>query len=166
MTQRGKIMLKYMMAVMLVTVFLSTLWAADIPSGTSHFNVKKNNPAIQGYDPVSYFAGGPTRGNPDFAVVHDGIEYLFANKGNMVTFNADPLKYLPAFGGWCAWAMLDGEKVKVDPERFKIIEGVNYLFYDGFWGNTLKKWNERAKEEGDANLVRQAETHWQEIIAN
>ncbi len=75
----------------------------------------------------------------------------------------EPERYLPAYGGWCAWAMLDGEKVKVDPDRYKIIGGVNHLFYDGFWGNTLVKWNEKAKSEGEANLISAADAHWQKL---
>ena len=82
-----------------------------------------------------------------------------------IGFGVAPEKYLPAYGGWCAWAMLDGEKVDVNPERFKIIDGINYLYYDGFWGNTLKKWNKLAEKGSEAALVRQAGGHWQKIVS-
>jgi hypothetical protein len=59
--------------------------------------------------------------------------------------------------------MLDGEKVDVDPESFKIIEGRLYVFYDGFFGDTLKKWNARSQKEPESALVEKADNHWAKI---
>jgi YHS domain-containing protein len=119
-----------------------------------NFNVKKNL-ALEGYDPVSYFEGKAIEGDEKFAVVHKGIKYYFSSATNAGKFKASPEKYEPAYGGWCAYAMGEtGEKVKVDPETFKIINGKLYLFYN-FWGNnTLDDWNKNEKnlkEKGDAN---------------
>jgi hypothetical protein len=80
---------------------------------------------------------------------------LFSSARNYERFKASPEKYEPAYGGWCAYAMGEtGEKVKVDPETFKILNGKLYLFYN-FWGNnTLKDWNsneQKLKETGDRN---------------
>jgi hypothetical protein len=138
--------------------------AADA-EGSRHHNVADNGLALQGYDPVSYFSGLPLMGKPKYRAAHGGIQYQFFGKKSMAQFNLAPEKYLPAYGGWCAWAMLDGEKVAVNPQRFKVIDGINYLYYDGFWGNTLKKWNKLAGREGDAVLVRRAGEHWQKIVS-
>ncbi len=127
-------------------------------------NVDKTGLALHGYDPVSYFIGIPLVGDSDYSVVYKNIRYQFASGDNLEQFTLTPEKFLPAFGGWCAWAMLDGEKVDVNPERFQIIDGANFLFYDGFWGDTLKKWNKLAEKEGDPALVRQAGEHWQKIV--
>lgn len=124
-----------------------------------HFNVKENL-ALQGYDPVSYFTGKPVVGKVSFRVMHKGITYQFANSQHAEAFKASPEKYEPAYGGWCAYAMGEsGEKVKVDPETYKIIAGRVYLFYN-FWGNnTLEDWN---KNEGELKVA--ADRNWKKFI--
>jgi YHS domain-containing protein len=122
-----------------------------------HFNIKKDI-ALQGYDPVSYFDGKPAEGEESIQYMHKGITYFFTDRVNLNKFKSNPGKYEPAYGGWCAYAMGEtGEKVKIDPETFKIIEGKLYLFYN-FWGNnTLEDWNknqQKLKEAGDRNWKR------------
>jgi len=119
-----------------------------------NFNAKKNI-ALEGYDPVSYFAGKPVEGDEDIQYSYKGITYQFANPSNRDKFKTSPEKFEPAYGGWCAFAMGEtGEKVKIDPETYKIVEGKLYVFYN-FWGNnTLTDWNKREKElkpKGDQN---------------
>ena len=74
----------------------------------------------------------------------------------------NPERFEPAYGSWCAYAMADGDKVDIDPKTFTIIDDKVYLFYNGFWGNTLKKWN----KEGAEDLKAKADQKWQEIITN
>lgn len=119
--------------------------------------------AIKGYDPVSYFQQEPQEGKLELNKHHNGVEYHFANEKNREAFAANPEQYLPQYGGWCAYAMLDGDKVEVDPRRYKIIGGKLYLFYDGFWGNTLKKWNDKAREQSDEALVAKADAQWRTL---
>jgi YHS domain-containing protein len=119
-----------------------------------NYNVKKNI-AVEGFDVVSYFDNKPMEGDEEKQFVYKGVTYLFANAGNMAKFKANPEKYEPAYGGWCAYAMGEtGEKVKVDPETYKILDGKLYLFYH-FWGNnTLDAWNKNEKllkAKGDLN---------------
>lgn len=125
---------------------------------TKQFNLKKGL-AIEGYDPVSYFQGKPVEGNEKFTVTHHGVTYWFASQNNLNVFKANPAKYEPAYGGWCAYAMgATGEKVKIDPETYKILDGQLYLFYN-FWGNnTLTDWN---KEEKKLKLA--ADQNWNKI---
>ena len=123
----------------------------------SNYNLKKGV-ALEGYDPVSYFNEGPLEGDSDLKFAYKGVTYLFANQSNLNKFKSSPEKYEPAYGGWCAYAMGDsGEKVKIDPETFKILDGRLYLFYN-FWGNnTLTDWdkNERKlKSMGDVNWAK------------
>lgn len=123
-------------------------------SRQQNFNVKKNI-AIDGYDPVSYFGAKPVEGNSSIKYNYKGITYYFASQANLNTFKTSPEKYEPAYGGWCAYAMGEtGEKVKVDPETYKIVGGRLYLFYN-FWGNnTLSDWNKderKLKESADRN---------------
>lgn len=129
-----------------------------------HYNLQEGAIALSGYDPVSYFKGSPQKGKKSIRVRLNGVNYLFVNEENKKAFEADPEKYEPAYGGWCAWAMLDGTKYKVDPENYKIIDGHNYLFYKGWTGDTLKKWNEKAQEEDENGLVKTADQHWVETL--
>lgn len=124
-----------------------------------NFNVKKNI-ALEGYDPVSFFLNGPEEGDEDITYTYKGITYYFVNAANLAKFKLSPEKYEPAYGGWCAYAMGDtGEKVKVDPETFKIVDGKVYLFYN-FWGNnTLKDWDKNEKQ-----LKAKADQNWKKII--
>lgn len=118
------------------------------------FNLK-NNLALEGYDPVSYFDGKPAEGKMDLFYVNKGITYRFSTQANATKFQANPDSYAPAYGGWCAYAMGNtGEKVKVDPETYKIVDGKLYLFYNFWTTNTLEDWNKnekKLKEAGDRN---------------
>lgn len=118
----------------------------------------KDGLAIQGYDPVSYFEGKPMEGRKDFSAQFEGATYRFATAQNKNEFAKDPGKYTPEYGGWCAYAMADGDKVSVDPETYKIIDGKLYLFYHTFFSNTLKKWN-----EDEPTLHQSADTAWKKL---
>jgi YHS domain-containing protein len=124
-----------------------------------NYNVKKNI-ALEGYDAVSYFDNKPVEGSEKNQVIHKGITYLFANATNLGKFKTNPEKYEPAYGGWCAYAMGEtGEKVKIDPETYKIVDGKLCLFYH-FWGNnTLDTWNKSEK-----TLKAKADQNWKKII--
>ena len=114
----------------------------------------------RGYDVVAYHQGEAREGSADITAEHAGATYRFATAANKQTFLADPQRYVPAYGGWCAYAMADGEQVNIHPERFKLIDGRTHLFYDGFWGDTLAKWN-RAEDE----LKPKADAAWQRLTA-
>jgi YHS domain-containing protein len=116
----------------------------------------ENKLALQGYDPVSYFSGKPQKGKKEIAFTYMGIVYHFSSQENLTTFKANPSRFEPAYGGWCAYAMGNsGEKVEVDPETFKIIDGKLYLFYNAFFTNTLKDWN-----KDELNLKKKADVNW------
>ena len=138
-----------------VLIFLAiTALAQTDEVRAKHYNHKEQL-ALEGYDPVSYFDNKPLEGKESLSYSYRGIKYLFANTANLGRFKAAPDQFEPAYGGWCAYAMGEtGEKVKIDPETYKIVGGKLYLFYN-FWGNnTLKDWNknERAlKEKADQN---------------
>jgi len=85
--------------------------------------------AIKGYDPVAYFTvGKPTSGLPEFEHVWDERRYRFANAGNRELFKADPVRYAPQFGNFCAMALAKGMIVVADPENWLITDGKLYVF--------------------------------------
>ncbi|MDF1837867.1 MAG: YHS domain-containing (seleno)protein [Planctomycetota bacterium] len=106
-------------------------------------NLGKRSLAIDGYDPVAYFpeAGGkPAKGKKNITWNHRGVVYRFANERNRMLFQGHPVRYEPAYGGWCAWAMAKDDRVDIDPDSFLIQDGELLLFYDGFLADTRKKW--------------------------
>jgi YHS domain-containing protein len=127
-----------------------------------HLNLD-NGVALNGFDPVTYFnSKEPSEGTKKFALVHDGATYYFLSAENREKFKTDPGKFLPAYGGWCAYAMGDtGEKVEVDPETFKIINGKLYLFYNKFFTNTLTSWN-----KNETKLKIKADENWKKYSQN
>jgi YHS domain-containing protein len=87
--------------------------------------------AIEGTDPVAYFVEGrPRAGRPEYAVDYEGARWLFSSEGNKALFEADPARYLPAYGGYCAYGVAQGYLVKIEPEAWTIHEGRLYLNYD------------------------------------
>ena len=148
--------------IFLVSVFLysvtSTVFAQNEDVRKENFNIKRSI-ALEGYDPVSYFNRQPREGREEFYSGYKGITYRFATATNLNKFKANPEKYEPAYGGWCAYAMgATGEKVKIDPETYKILEGKLYLFYN-FWGNnTLTDWNKNEKQ-----LMTQGDQNWRKF---
>lgn len=153
----------YALLFLFTAATLQTVWADDSDI-SALLNLDQRGLAIKGYDPVSYHIDGPVKGKKEYALVHGGATYIFSSQGNMDKFLNSPETYMPAFGGWCAWAMLDGEKVAVDPQTYKIIDGVTYLFYKSFFTNTLSKWNTRAKRESESDLVKMARYKWHLLI--
>ena len=125
-----------------------------------HFNLD-NGIAISGYDPVSYFTQHKAvKGNKDMAVYHQGVTYYFSSTANKEAFKATPSKFEPEYGGWCAYAMGEkGEKVSIDPETFKIVNGKLCLFYNRFFNNTLKDWN-----KNEASLKTKADANWMKLF--
>lgn len=134
-------------------------WGQTPEVRIAQFNLKKSI-AIEGYDPVSYFDNKPLEGKNELKITIKGVTYLFANAANLAKFKVNPDKYEPAYGGWCAYAMGEtGEKVKVDPETFKIVDGKLNLFYN-FWGNnTLMDWN-----KNEAILKAKADQNWKKFV--
>jgi YHS domain-containing protein len=86
--------------------------------------------AIRSYDPVAYFTdGAPVKGEPQFRHEWNGVAWHFANRENLERFQADPDRYAPQFGGFCAFGMSRGYKVGTDPAAFTIHKGKLYLNY-------------------------------------
>lgn len=125
-----------------------------------NFNLEKSI-AIQGYDPVAYFKQNKAlKGSKELAISDNGAIYYFSSVENKEEFKNNPGKYEPEYGGWCAYAMgTKGEKVEVNPETFKIVNGKLYLFYNKYFNNTLKSWN-----KDEVNLKAKADVNWQKIF--
>ena len=102
---------------------IADLLAQDDSLRLKEYNLDDNHVALQGYDVVSYFMGAPLKGKKSIAYTYHGVNYWFNNTDNLDLFKKQPEKFEPVYGGWCAYAMGEtGEKVKIDPKSYKIIE--------------------------------------------
>jgi hypothetical protein len=87
--------------------------------------------ALNGFDAVSYFeANGPQAGSEEFSTVHADATWLFASSENRDLFTADPERYSPHFGGFCAFAASKGFTAHPAPEAWHIEDGALYVFAD------------------------------------
>lgn len=144
----------------LTCLYHLTLFSQNDNIRTTQFNLE-NRVAIQGYDPVSYFKSNKAiQGKKELLLKYRNIIYYFSSKENLELFTKNPSYYEPQYGGWCAYAMGNtGEKVEINPETFKIIEGKLYLFYNAYFTNTLKLWNKNEKI-----LKSKADKNWGTLI--
>ena len=84
--------------------------------------------AIGGIDPVAYFTEKkPVKGSDAFTATHDGVTWKFATAAHRDMFKADPERYTPAYGGYCATGASYGYKIPIDPAAWDIHEGRLYL---------------------------------------
>jgi YHS domain-containing protein len=116
-----------------------------------------SNVAIGGYDPVAYFTlGRPTQGVSAFKTTYQGAEFRFSSAPNRAAFVANPARYAPQFGGYCAWAVSQGYTAGIDPTAWAIVDGKLYLNYN----RTIQ-----ARWQGDrANLIIAGNRNWPLVL--
>ena len=113
----------------------------------------KDGVAVQGYDVVTYFSGSqPAVGAAKYKAEHDGAVYHFTSAANRDTFSANPDKYAPAYGGYCAFGTAMGRKFPGDPLVYKVRDGKLYLNLNK---KIQAKWNEDIP-----GFIRGADNNW------
>ena len=152
---------------LLIAFFFVAVTAASAQENNvrqKHYNLDKNELALEGYDPVSYFTTKkPTKGNQKWSYTYKGVNYQFSNEINKNEFAKNPEKYEPAYGGWCALAIAkNGEKVAIDPLAYKIKDGKLLLFYKTTFYNALTNWNKDKTPETDR--LKKGDQYWEGVI--
>lgn len=89
-----------------------------------------NNIAVGGYDAVSFFDGEGVEGSKEFSTTYQGAEFRFATAENLAKFEADPDEYAPQYGGYCAWAIAQGNLAPGNPRNANIVDGKLYLNFN------------------------------------
>ena len=139
-----------------LATFAATPPAAALAGEAAIYTGRFSNTAVGGYDAVSYFQGGGVEGSKDFATEYEGAEYRFASAENLALFQADPGKYAPQYGGYCAWAVSQGKLAPGKPEFAAVHDGKLYL---NFNQDVQDTWN------GDRDgFIELAEQQWPEIL--
>ncbi|MEM9099370.1 MAG: YHS domain-containing (seleno)protein [Pseudomonadota bacterium] len=121
-------MIRLTAAIMIALLAASPAAAKELRDPEIFADVKGH--ALKGYDVVSYFTQArPSKGNPALMVEWKGAKWLFATPANRDRFAANPEKYAPQYGGYCAWAIAqgDGRPVGINPEIYKVVDGKLYL---------------------------------------
>ncbi len=134
-----------------LVIFVATVSTAAFAKDYAH-----STPGLSGYDPVAYFADGkPMKGSGFHESVFQGVTYVFASEDHKKQFQANPERYVPAYGGYCAYGLAVGKKFVADPEVWKIVEGKLYLNLDR---NIQQKW-----EKDIPGYLKKADANWPDI---
>lgn len=113
--------------------------------------------AIKGYDPVAYFTKSkPVKGEQAYSFSWKNADWYFSTEENLKLFKADPEKYAPQFGGYCAYAVSQGSTAKIEPEAWSIVDGKLYLNYNQ---NIKATW-----EANQADFIKKAEANWPKVL--
>lgn len=148
-------MIKYLkISLSLLFALASSQVHALDPTYTSLFS----NKAIKGYDTVAYFTEGkPVEGKDGFTTEYKEATWLFSSQKNLDLFLANPEKYAPQYGGYCAYAVSQGQTASIKPELFTIHEGKLYLNYN-------ESINERWLKNKKAFIV-DADQNWPKLLS-
>jgi len=124
------------------------------------YNTKKGFVA-EGYDVVSYFTKKATlKGNKKYEATFENAKFRFATQEHLNLFKENPKKYIPQYGGYCAYAVAAKKtKMYIDADAYEIRDSKLYLFYSSWLGSKLKDW----QTEDTKKLQEKADKNWQEI---
>lgn len=138
--------LKYIWAIFLLTLLLSNTVFAKINKTFIGGN------AVGGKDVVELYTSKKiVPGKPQYKTDYDGAEWLFSSEENLNKFKADPKKFAPAYGGYCAWAVANGYTADVSLNTATVIDGVLYLNYNGEISKNWMKEKDKFIDLADKN---------------
>jgi hypothetical protein len=140
------------LAVAVIVVAVGLVMAFPSTANAPAYNVDKNNVAIKGYDTVAYFTeGSPTKGDKQFVHSWEEATWHFASASNRDLFTANPERYAPQYGGYCALGLSAGEYADIDPESWTIVDGKLYLNKTKDFRKVWRKAPEAYKATADYN---------------
>jgi YHS domain-containing protein len=144
--------LRYLLALALLGLLVPAADAAE-PVNKTRFG----GLAVDGYDVVAYFTDGkPVEGTKEFSHEWQGAKWRFASAAHRDAFAAEPEKYAPQYGGYCAWAVSQGYTADADPEAWTVVEGKLYLNYSA---KVQATWS-----EDRAGNIAKADANWPAVL--
>lgn len=139
-------------------IFTFILLGAFIVSA-QEYNTDATKIALNGYSAVSYIdLNLAQRGVKDFKSEYNGLKYYFTSEEQKLTFDKNPQKYLPQFGGWCATGIAVGAKFRTDPNKFLVENGKLYVFLNDLEVDAKQLWIADPKE-----MQKKADKNWPEL---
>lgn len=113
----------------------------------------QDDKAIKGYDPVAYFTDSkPVKGKDEFKFTHARANWYFSSQKNLDLFKSNPSKYMPQYGGYCAFGLAGGYKAPISPDAWTIVEDKLYLNYNK---KVQVDWN-----ADQAEMIKKADKNW------
>lgn len=139
-------------------ILLSALVLPPVQAIEPTYTALFSDTAIRGYDTVAYFTEGkPVEGDAKYSTTYSEAKWLFASQENLDLFLAEPEKYAPQYGGYCAYAVSQNKTASIKPELFTIVDGKLYLNYSK---SINQKWS-----ADKANFIRLADKNWPKLLA-
>ncbi len=155
MKKRTKIILISLISLLAIVFIFAKLKRVSPLSWNAHKVVNQpitSSEAINGYDPVSYFVGdAPQQGDKAFSYKYNDALWYFVSQENRIRFMGNPERYLPKYGGYCAFAVSKGFTANSNPMSFEFIRGELYLFADDGIKSDYMKSVDRNVEKSDQN---------------
>ncbi len=114
--------------ILVVVVLIGAVWSLALGAEPVKAVNSESGVALKGYDPVAYFTvGEATPGAAQYTSSWQGAAYRFISAAHLEQFKAEPEKYLPQYGGYCAYAMSLNRIADIDPDRWAVVDGKLYL---------------------------------------
>ena len=152
---KTNVMLRTVVLIMLLLASMLTQAAEKDPVYTGLFS----NLAIKGYDAVAYFTEGrPVEGRREFSIEYLGAQWRFSSQEHLELFQGDPDKYAPQYGGYCAYAVAQGDTASAEPDLWTIHDGKLYLNYSRRINQTWR--------ENMGDYIRKANQNWPSVLAD
>jgi len=150
----------FLASILLMLVATGASFAADRINTLERsglFGYKPGGTAVRGYDTVAYFTlGKPVEGRDEFTTQWSGALWKFSSQVHLDLFVAEPEKYAPQYGGYCAYGVAVGSLVKIEPELWTILDGKLYLNYN-------KNFNDKWKQD-IAGYVSSADATFERLL--
>jgi len=148
---------------LLKAILLSVFALVAVPFAATEVQAKDpvyqswGGTAIDGTDPVAYFTEGrPVEGKSSITHEWNGAKWQFSSEENRAEFIANPEKYAPQYGGYCAWAVSQGYTASTDPEAWKIVDGKLYLNYSK---SVQRRW-----EQNIPGNISSGDKNWPKVL--
>ena len=140
-----------------LTAIAGLLLAASAAAVDPVYTALFSSNALSGHDAVAYFTEGkPVEGSKQLSTRWNGARWLFSSAANLAAFEAEPERYAPQYGGYCAWAVSQGYTAKGNPENWRVVDGKLYLNYDA---SVQKTW-----ESDIPGFIRSANANWPKLL--
>ncbi len=149
----------------ILVIIVLTLSTYSFAQDKAANNIDDSKIALQGYSPVSYLDLGLAQlGNKDYKSEYEKITYYFTSADQKSTFDKNPKKYLPQYGGYCAFGVYAGAKFRVDPNKFLVKDGKYYLFLNDVELDAQQLWtaennHKKLKDKADKNWIKLCKAH-------
>ena len=157
--------MKSLQSIVIASVFAVLTTTSAFAQDKMANNIDNSNIALQGYSPVSYLDMGlAQKGLKAHVSEHNKIKYFFTSAQQKAAFDANPSRYLPQYGGYCAFGCYAEAEFRVDPTKFIVQDGKYFLYLNNIELDAKQLWlternHEKLRSTADKNWLNLSRTH-------